>query len=84
MKADLAASLLHSPSVLFLDEPTIGLDLLVKEKSENLYEKINTEEKSLLSSLHMIYRTSIFSSKELSSSKRKKNTMEILLILINF
>jgi ABC-2 type transport system ATP-binding protein len=45
MKADLAASLLHSPSVLFLDEPTIGLDLLVKEKVREFIRMINTEEK---------------------------------------
>ena len=34
MRADLAASWLHNPKVLFLDEPTIGLDVWVKEKSE--------------------------------------------------
>ena len=32
MRADLAASMLHNPSILFLDEPTIGMDVLVKEK----------------------------------------------------
>ena len=45
MKADLAASLLHSPSILFLDEPTIGLDLLVKEKVREFIRKINHDEK---------------------------------------
>lgn len=45
MKADLAASLLHSPQVLFLDEPTIGLDLLVKEKVRTFIRSINDTEK---------------------------------------
>jgi ABC-2 type transport system ATP-binding protein len=45
MKADLAASLLHSPKVLFLDEPTIGLDLLVKEKVRSFIRSINENDK---------------------------------------
>jgi ABC-2 type transport system ATP-binding protein len=39
MRCDLAASLLHAPAVAFLDEPTIGLDVLVKERvREHLLE----------------------------------------------
>ncbi|MBR0098863.1 MAG: ATP-binding cassette domain-containing protein [Treponema sp.] len=46
MRADLAAAWLHNPKILFLDEPTIGLDVLVKEKIRNaikmMNEKFNT------------------------------------------
>jgi len=45
MKADLAASLIHSPKILFLDEPTIGLDLIVKEKVREFIRTINREDK---------------------------------------
>jgi len=41
MRADLAASLLHNPKVLFLDEPTIGLDVLVKEKIRVAIKEMN-------------------------------------------
>lgn len=44
MRADIAASLLHNPKVLFLDEPTIGLDVVVKDNIRNAIAKINAEE----------------------------------------
>ena len=44
MRADIAASLFHNPKVLFLDEPTIGLDVVVKDNIRKAIEKINAEE----------------------------------------
>ena len=41
MRADLAASLIHNPKILYLDEPTIGLDVVVKEKVRNAIKEIN-------------------------------------------
>ncbi len=41
MRADLAASLIHNPKILYLDEPTIGLDVVVKEKIINFIKEIN-------------------------------------------
>ena len=44
MKADLAGALLHSPKILFLDEPTIGLDVVIKDKILKTLKKINKDE----------------------------------------
>jgi len=44
MRCDIAASLIHNPPVLFLDEPTIGLDVLAKESIRNFLAKINRDE----------------------------------------
>ncbi len=41
MRADLAASLIHNPKILYLDEPTIGLDVVVKEKIITFIKEIN-------------------------------------------
>ena len=41
MRADLAASLLHNPKILCIDQPTIGLDVLVKEKIRNAILMMN-------------------------------------------
>ena len=43
MRADLAAAWLHNPKILFLDEPTIGLDVLVKTKIREAIKVMNAK-----------------------------------------
>ena len=43
MRCDLAASLLHSPKILFLDEPTIGLDAVSKLAVRDFIRRLNKE-----------------------------------------
>ena len=43
MRCELAACMLHEPEILFLDEPTIGLDLLGKQRFRELLVRVNEE-----------------------------------------
>src|SRR4051794_31109433 len=43
MRCELAACLLHEPDIVFLDEPTIGLDLLAKQRFRELLVRLNAE-----------------------------------------
>ena len=43
MRADLCAAMLHDPALLFLDEPTIGLDVVAKERIRQFIAHINQE-----------------------------------------
>jgi ABC-2 type transport system ATP-binding protein len=43
MRADICAALLHDPELLFLDEPTIGLDVVAKERMRQFVRHINRE-----------------------------------------
>jgi ABC-2 type transport system ATP-binding protein len=43
MRSDLAAALLHNPDILFLDEPTIGVDVVAKERFRIFIRQLNQE-----------------------------------------
>jgi len=55
MKLEIIAALLHRPSVLFLDEPTIGLDIVAQKNIRDFIKSYNAEEKTtiLLTSHYM-------------------------------
>jgi viologen exporter family transport system ATP-binding protein len=44
MRAEVAASLLHRPRVLFLDEPTIGLDVIARQELRDLIREWNRQD----------------------------------------
>ncbi len=48
MRAELAATLIHEPEVVYLDEPTIGLDLLVKERIRAFIRQQNQEKNTTI------------------------------------
>ena len=48
IKCEIACSLIHSPQILFLDEPTIGLDPVVKENIRTLIKRMNKEYKTTI------------------------------------
>lgn len=48
MRAEVAASLIHKPKIILLDEPTIGLDVVAKKMLRDLLLKINKEEKTTI------------------------------------
>ena len=48
MKMELIVALLHNPKVLFLDEPTIGLDAVASKQIRNFLKEINEEKKTTI------------------------------------
>lgn len=52
MRADLAAALLHAPRIVYLDEPTIGLDLVVKDRVRLLFKEMAADGTTLMLTTH--------------------------------
>jgi len=48
IRCEIAASILHQPEIIFLDEPTIGLDVVVKQKIRELILQLNKEENTTI------------------------------------
>lgn len=48
MRADICAALLHNPEILFLDEPTIGLDVVAKDRIRQFILEINQSRKTTI------------------------------------
>jgi len=46
MRSELAAALIHEPKIVYLDEPTIGLDLIVKERIREFIKQQNVENRT--------------------------------------
>ena len=52
MRADLAAALLHQPKIVYLDEPTIGLDISVKDKVREFLRELRVDGTTLMLTTH--------------------------------
>jgi ABC-2 type transport system ATP-binding protein len=48
LKMELIAAIIHSPDILFLDEPTIGLDVVAKKNIRDFLKKVNKEQDSTI------------------------------------
>lgn len=97
MKMELIAALIHSPKILFLDEPTIGLDVVMQKKLREFIKIYNTRFKAtiILTSHYMgdvealckrviiINNGTILFDGELSSLVKKYAPYKIITVLLN-
>ncbi|MCY3765184.1 MAG: ATP-binding cassette domain-containing protein [Gemmatimonadetes bacterium] len=94
MRADICAALLHDPDILYLDEPTIGLDVVAKERIREFIKSVNRERgttviltthdmsdiEKLCSRVMVIDKGSIVYDGQLQQLKEKYGTEETLTI----
>ena len=94
MRADICAALLHNPDILYLDEPTIGLDVVAKERIREFIKGVNLERgttviltthdmsdiEKLCSRVMVVDRGSIVYDGQLQQLKEKYGTEETLTI----
>jgi ABC-2 type transport system ATP-binding protein len=48
MRCEIVASLIHKPKIIFLDEPTIGLDIIAKQKLRETINELNLTENTTI------------------------------------
>jgi ABC-2 type transport system ATP-binding protein len=48
MRCEIAASFIHNPKIVYLDEPTIGLDVVAKQSIRNIIKKLNAEKNNTI------------------------------------
>jgi len=70
-RATIAAALVHDPQLLFLDEPTIGLDVMGRRKMWNLIEKVNERGLTIFLTTHNINEASMLSDRMVIINKGK-------------
>lgn len=97
MRCEIAASLLHSPKILFLDEPTIGLDAVSKIAVREFIRRLNREEgttvlltthdmqdiEALTERIILIGRGRILSDGPLSALRARRDSLRTLTLLFS-
>ena len=79
MRADLGLSLVHDPEILFLDEPTLGLDVLAKRNILEFIKQLNRERRMTVLVTSLIGAFQIFEPVQLITKGGPFNTTNVML-----
>ncbi|HHW11941.1 MAG TPA: ATP-binding cassette domain-containing protein [Firmicutes bacterium] len=96
MRAEFATAIIHNPKILFLDEPTIGLDIVVKQKLRKAIKELNAHQRTtvmltthdlsdieeLCNRIIVISKGKIIYDGSISDFKRKSGNYRLLTIRI--